>query len=112
MPVPGEVTLAHRGVLFLDELGEFPVSMLDALRQPVEDGSVVVARKGASVRFPSRFQMVAATNPCPCGYAGDHLVACRCTPRATERYQRSDWETATAGKTLVRAARPQRGSAA
>ncbi len=88
VPVPGEVTLAHRGVLFLDELGEFPVSLLDALRQPVEDGSVVVARKGSSVRFPCRFQLVAATNPCPCGYAGDHLIPCRCTPRATDRYRR------------------------
>jgi magnesium chelatase family protein len=88
VPVPGEVTLAHRGVLFLDELGEFPVSLLDALRQPVEDGCVVVARKGVSVRFPSRFQLVAATNPCPCGYAGDHLIACRCSPRAMERYRR------------------------
>lgn len=88
LPVPGEVTLAHRGVLFLDELGEFSVSLLDALRQPLEDGSVVVARKGNSVRFPSRFQLIAATNPCPCGYAGDRLVGCRCTPRATERYHR------------------------
>ncbi len=88
VPVPGEVTLAHRGVLFLDELGEFPVSLLDALRQPVEDGSVVVARKGSSVRFPSRFQLLAATNPCPCGYSGDLLIACKCTPKSADRYQR------------------------
>ena len=88
VPVPGEVTLAHRGVLFLDELGEFPVSLLDALRQPVEDGRVVVARKGASVSFPCEFQLVAATNPCPCGYEGDWLVACRCTERGRERYRR------------------------
>lgn len=88
VPVPGEVTLAHRGVLFLDELGEFPMHLLDALRQPVEDGSVMVARKGSSVRFPSRFQLVAATNPCPCGYAGDHFIACRCTPKSIDRYQR------------------------
>ena len=81
-------TLAHRGVLFLDELGEFPVSLLDALRQPVEDGAVTVARKGSSVRFPSRLQLVAATNPCPCGYLGDHLISCRCTPRAVDRYRR------------------------
>ncbi len=88
VPVPGEVTLAHRGVLFLDELGEFPVTLLDALRQPVEDGHVVVARKGTSVRFPARFQLLAATNPCPCGYAGDHLIPCRCTPRAIDKYRR------------------------
>lgn len=88
VPVPGEVTLAHHGALFLDELGEFPVTLLDALRQPMEEGSLTVARKGSAVRFPSRFQLVAATNPCPCGYAGDHLVACRCTPRAIERYRR------------------------
>jgi len=87
VPVPGEVTLAHRGVLFLDELGEFPVSMLDALRQPVEDGRVVVARKGASVTFPSQFQLVAASNPCPCGYSGDYLKSCRCAQRAVDRYQ-------------------------
>jgi magnesium chelatase family protein len=88
IPVPGEVTLAHRGVLFLDELGEFPPALLDALRQPIEDGTVVVARKGAAVRFPTSLQLVAATNPCPCGYAGDRHVACRCTPRAVDRYRR------------------------
>ncbi len=88
MPVPGEASLAHNGVLFLDELGEFAPAALDALRQPVEDGEVVVARKGASVRFPTSFQMVAATNPCPCGYAGDRIVACRCTERTLARYRR------------------------
>lgn len=88
MPVPGEVSLAHRGVLFLDELGEFAPQALDALRQPVEDGVVTVARKGVSVRFPSSIQLVAATNPCPCGYAGDRLVGCRCTLRSVERYRR------------------------
>ena len=88
MPVPGEVTLAHRGVLFLDELGEFPVHLLDALRQPLEDGEVVIARKGASVRFPCRFQLVAATNPCPCGFYGDRVVSCNCSARALERYRR------------------------
>jgi magnesium chelatase family protein len=88
MPVPGEVSLAHRGVLFLDELGEFPAHMLDALRQPLEDGEVVIARKGASVSFPCRFQLVATTNPCPCGYRGDRLVACKCPPGALERYGR------------------------
>ena len=86
VPVPGEVSLAHRGVLFLDELGEFPMHLLDALRQPLEDGEIVIARKGASVGFPSRLQLIAATNPCPCGFRGDRLVACRCSPRAVERY--------------------------
>ena len=88
VPVPGEVTLAHHGVLFLDELGEFPTHLLNAMRQPLEEGSVVVARKGASVAFPAAFQMVAATNPCPCGYAGDRLVSCRCGPRRVDTYRR------------------------
>jgi magnesium chelatase family protein len=88
IPVPGETALAHNGVLFLDELGEFPVSHLDALRQPMEEGHVVVARKGASVRFKTEFQLVAATNPCPCGYEGDRLQGCTCPPGAIARYQR------------------------
>jgi magnesium chelatase family protein len=88
VPVPGEVTLAHNGVLFLDELGEHPVHLLNALRQPLEEGAVVVARKGASVEFPAMFQMVAATNPCPCGYSGDRLVSCRCGGRAVDTYRR------------------------
>jgi magnesium chelatase family protein len=88
VPVPGELTLAHKGVLFLDELGEFPPYLLDALRQPVEEGGVHIARKGVSVRFPCEVQMVAATNPCPCGYAGDRLVPCTCPPAALGRYRR------------------------
>jgi len=88
IPVPGETALAHKGVLFLDELGEFPVHLLDALRQPMEEGHVVVSRKGASVRFPTEFQLVAATNPCPCGYEGDSLRSCQCPPRAIAKYQR------------------------
>jgi magnesium chelatase family protein len=87
VPVPGEVTLAHRGVLFLDELGEFPTPLLDALRQPIEDGRVVVARKGSTVTFPSVIQLVAATNPCPCGFHDDGEVPCVCAPRAIERYR-------------------------
>lgn len=87
-PVPGEMTLAHRGVLFLDELGEFPAHLLDALRQPIEEGSVHVARKGVAVRFPCAVQVVAATNPCPCGYLGDRTKACRCGPGAIARYRR------------------------
>jgi magnesium chelatase family protein len=88
IPVPGEIALAHRGTLFLDELGEFPVHLLDALRQPMEEGHVTVSRKGASVRFKTEFQLVAATNPCPCGYEGDRLRQCTCPPRSVERYRR------------------------
>ncbi|MDJ0924694.1 MAG: YifB family Mg chelatase-like AAA ATPase [Acidimicrobiia bacterium] len=88
VPVPGEISLAHRGALFLDELGEFPVHLLDALRQPMEQGAVVIARRGASVRFASTFQLVAATNPCPCGYAGDRLRSCTCSQGSVARYRR------------------------
>ncbi|MCP5120074.1 MAG: YifB family Mg chelatase-like AAA ATPase, partial [bacterium] len=87
VPVPGEVTLAHRGVLFLDELGEFPMPILDALRQPIEDGQVVVARKGSTVTFPSAIQLITATNPCPCGFLDDADRQCVCTPRAVDRYR-------------------------
>jgi len=86
--VPGEAILANHGVLFLDELGEFPPHLLNALRQPVEDGVVTLARKGISVTFPCRTQVIAATNPCPCGYDGDRLTACRCTDNAKARYDR------------------------
>jgi magnesium chelatase family protein len=75
-------------VLLLDELGEFPVHLLDALRQPLEEGVVHVARRGISVEFPSRAQVVGATNPCPCGYSGDRLEGCSCTPRSIARYRR------------------------
>ena len=88
MPVPGEVSLAHRGVLFLDEFGEFPLTVLEALRQPVESGNVAIARKGISVTFPADIQLIAATNPCPCGFSGDLVKGCRCAPRAVERYRR------------------------
>ncbi|MDF1594654.1 MAG: YifB family Mg chelatase-like AAA ATPase [Acidimicrobiia bacterium] len=88
IPVPGEVSLAHRGVLFLDELGEFPANLLDALRQPLEDQRVTVARKGATVQFPAALQTVGATNPCPCGFMGDRLVACRCSVSQLDRYRR------------------------
>ena len=87
VPVPGELTLADRGVLFLDELAEFPVHLLDALRQPIEEGRVHIARKGASVSFPCRIQLVAATNPCPCGYRGDERTPCRCSPASIDRYR-------------------------
>lgn len=88
MPVPGQVSLAHRGVLFLDELGEFSLPVLEALRQPAESGQVAIARKGISVTFPADVQLIAATNPCPCGFSGDPIKACMCSPRAVERYRR------------------------
>jgi magnesium chelatase family protein len=88
VPVPGELTLADRGVLFLDELAEFPPYLLDSLRQPIEEGAVHVARKGVSVSFPSRVQVVGATNPCPCGYLGDERRPCRCSSGSVERYRR------------------------
>src|SRR5690606_4262881 len=87
VPVPGEVSLAHRGVLFMDELAEFPRNHLDTLRQPLEDGLITIARKGVSVRFPSRFHLVAAANPCPCGYAGDRRKPCVCRPSEVARYR-------------------------
>ena len=77
-PRPGEVSLAHRGVLFLDELQEMPRSLLDALRQPMEDGRVLISRAQSSVTFPARFSLVGAMNPCPCGYAGDASRPCTC----------------------------------
>ena len=88
VPRPGEVSLAHCGVLFLDELAEFPRPVCEALRQPVEDGEVTVVRSAASVRFPARFSLVAAANPCPCGYLGDTVLACRCGAEDLRRYAR------------------------
>ena len=88
LPRPGEVSLAHQGVLFLDELCEFPRAALEALRQPLEDGHVTVVRTGSSVRFPARFALVAASNPCPCGYLGDGERPCRCGAEDVRRYAR------------------------
>ncbi len=85
--VPGEVSLAHRGVLFIDEMAEFPRSNLDTLRQPLEDGRVTVARRGSTTTFPSSFHLVAATNPCPCGYRGDRRKPCECRPALVARYR-------------------------
>jgi len=87
-PRPGEVSLAHHGVLFLDELPEFRRHVLEALRQPAEDGEVTLARAGRSVTYPSRFCLVAAMNPCPCGHLGDTLRRCRCTVPELQRYRR------------------------
>jgi magnesium chelatase family protein len=83
---PGEVTLADHGVLFLDELPEFTRDVLEALRQPLEDGHVTIARVGRATRFPARFQLVAAMNPCPCGMAGDPEGSCTCSVGVPERY--------------------------
>jgi len=83
---PGEVTRADRGTLFLDELTEFSRDVLEALRQPLEDGFVSIARVGRATRFPARFLLVAAMNPCPCGFAGDPSGRCHCPIGAPERY--------------------------
>jgi magnesium chelatase family protein len=88
VPRPGEVSLAHQGVLFLDELPEFRRHVLEALRQPLEDGEVAVARAGRSVTFPSQVLLVAAMNPCPCGHLGDRNRPCRCTAHELVRYRR------------------------
>lgn len=85
-PRPGEVSLAHRGVLFLDEFPEFPRMVLDNLRQPLEDGVVTVSRAAGTIRFPARFTLVAAANPCPCGYLTDPQRRCVCTPTQVQRY--------------------------
>ncbi len=86
-PNPGEVSLAHNGVLFLDELPEFKRSALEVMRQPLEDGKVTVSRAAGSVTFPSEFMLVAAMNPCPCGYFGDLKRECRCGPAQVQRYR-------------------------
>ncbi|HSS61915.1 MAG TPA: YifB family Mg chelatase-like AAA ATPase [Candidatus Limnocylindrales bacterium] len=88
LALPGEISRAHHGVLFLDELAEFQTPVLQALRQPLEAGRVTITRSGGSVAYPARFTLVAATNPCPCGWAGDGLRGCRCTPAAVDTYQR------------------------
>jgi magnesium chelatase family protein len=86
VPRPGEVSLAHNGVLFLDELPEFPRNVLEVMRQPLEDGTVAIARAAMSLTFPSRFMLAAAMNPCPCGYHGSRLRECHCTEPMIQRY--------------------------
>jgi len=87
-PRPGEISLAHRGVLFLDEFPEFPRTVIEALRQPLEDGTITVARAKGSYAFPARFILVASQNPCPCGYHGDVEKECNCPPMQIMRYQK------------------------
>lgn len=86
-PRPGEISLAHHGVLFLDEFPEFSRAALEALREPLETGTITIARAARRAEFPARFQLIAAMNPCPCGYLGSTARACRCTPEQVARYQ-------------------------
>ncbi|HET7339252.1 MAG TPA: YifB family Mg chelatase-like AAA ATPase [Candidatus Dormibacteraeota bacterium] len=88
LAMPGEISRANHGVLFLDELAEFQTPVLQALRQPLESGRVGITRSGGFVAYPARFSLIAATNPCPCGWAGDNLRGCRCTPGAIDMYRR------------------------
>jgi len=87
IPRPGEVSLAHNGVLFLDESPEFRRPVLDSLRQPLEEGTVTLTRVSGSLRYPARFMLIAAMNPCPCGYYGDRSRACVCTPHQIRKYR-------------------------
>jgi magnesium chelatase family protein len=87
-PAPGEISLAHRGVLFLDEIPEFPRTTLESLRQPLEDGFITISRASGTLIFPSRFLLLAASNPCPCGYLGHEKKSCHCFPGAVLKYRK------------------------
>jgi magnesium chelatase family protein len=86
IPQAGEVSLSHHGLLFLDEFPEFPRTILETLRQPLEDGEVTIARSHSSIAFPARFMLVAAMNPCPCGYFTDPNKPCKCSPNQIDKY--------------------------
>jgi len=86
IPKPGEVSLAHNGILFLDELPEFARNVLEVMRQPLEDGQVTISRASTSLTFPARFMLAAAMNPCPCGFFGDTSRECSCSPTLIQRY--------------------------
>jgi len=86
-PRPGEISLAHHGVLFLDELPEFDRRVLEVLREPLESGHIIVSRAARQAEFPARFQLIAAMNPCPCGYLGDPAGRCRCSSEQVDRYR-------------------------
>jgi magnesium chelatase family protein len=86
-PRPGEISLAHNGVLFLDELPEFDRRVLEVLREPMETGHVLISRAARQAEYPARFQLIAAMNPCPCGYLGDPSGRCRCTSEQVQRYR-------------------------
>lgn len=85
-PRPGELSMAHHGILFLDEFAEFPRHILEMIRQPLEDGTATVSRAKGTITFPARFILISAMNPCPCGYYGTHTRKCKCSPRQIERY--------------------------
>ena len=85
-PAPGEISLAHNGILFLDELPEFQRQVLEVLRQPLENKSITISRAAMSLNYPADFMLVAAMNPCPCGFYGDILKQCSCTPTQITRY--------------------------